>query len=156
MNQQKYIVSAILLLLVGGVVYFSVKEFLHDKNLKNPSTNIDYKEPVDSLTESKPDGKRFFLSKCASCHNAFKDMVGPALSGLSDRGHWNDSKKLYNYIREPGFFEKNKYIDSLRHVYGSKHTAFPDLSDEEIDAILRYINVEYSRPVYNAVDQTSL
>lgn len=72
-----------------------------------------------------------------------KDATGPALSGIIERGPWKDSKKLYKYIREPESLKRNKYIDSLRKTYGTNHIAFPNLTDDEIQAILRYINSEY-------------
>ena len=37
-------------------------------------------------------GKTLFLSKCASCHNPFRDATGPALGGLEDRHKWADHK----------------------------------------------------------------
>ena len=147
MNQQKYIMFAILLLLVGGLIYLGFKKLPQGKCVENLSTNIDSEEPLDNSNESKLDGKRFFISKCASCHSVIKNTVGPALSGLNDRGPWNDSKKLYNYIRKSESLDGNRYIDSLRKVFGSKHMAFPDLSDEEISAILKYINLEYRKPI---------
>ena len=112
-------------------------------SFENPSTIIDFEKTIDSSYDNNIDGKSLFLSKCAPCHNAFRDGVGPALSGLSDRGPWSDSKKLYNYIRDPQSLNNNKYIDNLRILYGTKHRAFPDLSDNEIKAILRYISEDY-------------
>lgn len=152
MNQQKYIMAAILLLVVGAAIYLGFSKFPHMKDSKNTSTIIDYDEPVDTLNQLRSDGKRIFFIKCASCHSVLKDATGPALSGITERGPWKDSKKLYKYIREPKSFPKSKYVDSLRQVYGSNHMAFPDLTDNEIEAILRYINVEYRSPVVDIVD----
>ncbi|MBK9959253.1 MAG: c-type cytochrome [Chitinophagaceae bacterium] len=39
-------------------------------------------------------GKALFLGKCAACHNVFKDMTGPALGGLEERGKWADHNEL--------------------------------------------------------------
>lgn len=125
---------------------------MQSENSDSRSPGYDFGEKVNSSNAHKVDGKSFFISKCATCHNAFKNGVGPALSGLSDRGGWNDSKKLYNYIRDPETVVKNFYLDSLRKLYGTKHIAFPDLSDEEIRAILRYVDVDYAKPVNNTTD----
>jgi cytochrome c2 len=152
MNQQKYIMSAILLIVVGAAIYFGIKEFPQGKDIVNSSNKIDYDNPIDSLTETQLDGKRIFQSKCASCHLVFKNATGPALSGVTKRGPWSDSIKLYLYIRKPESFSQSKYIDSLRKMYGFNHMAFPDLTDEEISAILRYINVQYKIPVVDIVD----
>jgi cytochrome c2 len=144
--------SAVLVLVVGACIYLGFREFPQGKNSENTSTIIDYDEPTDSLSNLRSDGKRFFNSKCASCHQVLKNATGPALSGIFERGPWKDSTKLYKYIREPESFMKNKYIDSLRKVYGSNHIAFPNLTDDEIQAILRYVNFEYKRPVVDIVD----
>jgi cytochrome c2 len=93
------------------------------------------------------DEKKLFISQCASRHNLIKNGTGPALAGIEERGLWHDRKKLCEYIRTPSSIEKSKYIDSLRKVYGSEHMAFPDLTDDEISAILEYINVDYTRPI---------
>ena len=152
MNQKKYIMSAVLLIVVGAAIYFGLKKFPLGKDVENPSTIIDYDEPIDSLSQSRLDGKMLFMSKCASCHIVFKNATGPALFGVNERGPWKDSVKLYKYIRQPESFGKNKYIDSLRQVYGSNHMGFPDLTNEEIKSILRYINVQYRRPIVDIVD----
>ena len=144
--------SAILVLVVGAAIYLGFRKFPQGKDSENTSTIIDYDEPTDTLTKLRSDGKRFFNSKCASCHQVLKNATGPALFGITERGHWMDSEKLYKYIREPESFKKSKYIDSLRQVYGSNHMAFPDLTDNEIKAILNYINVEYKRPVVDIID----
>jgi cytochrome c2 len=152
MNQQKYIMPAVLLLVVGTAIYLGFRKFPMGKDSRNTSTIIDYDEPVDTLNKLRSNGKRFFNSKCASCHMVLKDATGPALSGITERGPWKDSAKLYNYIREPESFGKNKYIDTLRSKFGSNHLGFPDLTDMEIEAILKYINAEYRRPVVDIVN----
>lgn len=145
MNQQKYILSAVLVVVVGAAIFLGFKKFPQDS--ENTSTIIDYDEPIDTLSKLRSDGKRVFMSRCASCHHVLKDATGPALSGITERGPWKDSKMLYKYIREPNSFQKSKYVDSLRQVYRFNHTAFPDLTDYEIEEILRYINVKCKSPV---------
>ena len=152
-NQQKYILSAILVLAIAAVTYWAFKKFPKEKDAENISTIIDYDKPADTLSYIAADGKRIFISNCASCHNVFKDGTGPRLAQVTERGPWKDSKKLYKYIRESASFQKNKYIDSLRNVYGvSYHIEFSDLNDNEIMAILQYINIEYTEPVVYVVD----
>ncbi len=141
-----------MLLLAIGLIYLGAKKFSQSKRLESPPTSIDFEKTVIRSSANKIDGKNFFISKCAPCHNVFRNGVGPALSGTRDRGGWNDSKKLYNYIRDPQSVEKNNYLDSLREVYGTKHIAFPDLSDEEIKAILKYLDVDYIMPAYNTAN----
>jgi mono/diheme cytochrome c family protein len=87
------------------------------------------------------DGKALFQANCASCHALNKKLTGPALAGLEERGPWADRKKLYAWIRNPaGFAKTEPYAAGLIKEYGVLMTAFPSLSDAEIDAIVAYIN----------------
>jgi cytochrome c2 len=87
-------------------------------------------------------GKALFMGKCASCHSIFKNSTGPSLIGFEERGPWTDRKSIYAWIRNPSAFMKiNKYARDLRDQYGgTMMTAFPDITDAEIDAICAYIN----------------
>ena len=55
-------------------------------------------------TANAQDGKAIFNSKCAACHNVFKNSTGPALGGMEERGPWSDRKKLYAWIHNPAAF----------------------------------------------------
>src|SRR5882724_10049719 len=49
---------------------------------------------------SAQDGKALFISKCASCHQVFKDATGPILGGVLNRDPYNgDITKIYHWIR---------------------------------------------------------
>jgi len=86
-------------------------------------------------------GKSLFTQNCASCHNIMKDMTGPALSWLEERGPWRDRKKLYEWIHNPPrFMSTNNYAQTLKEKFGLTMTAFPALSEKDIDAIVDYIN----------------
>jgi len=92
------------------------------------------------------DGKAIFNQKCATCHSVFKELVGPALGGLEDRGPWGDRKKLYAWIHNPGSFMANDpYTQGLKASHnGVIMTAFPDLKEPEIDAVVSYINTTFA------------
>ena len=51
---------------------------------ESASNPIGYEVPKSDKVTS--DGKLLFWSKCASCHNVFKDGTGPALAGFEERG----------------------------------------------------------------------
>jgi cytochrome c551/c552 len=90
------------------------------------------------------DGKALFQSKCASCHNIFKDMTGPALGGLTERGPWVDRQELYKWIHNPpAYFATSKYAQDLKARMGSEMTPFPALTTAEIDAIVSYIETTF-------------
>jgi hypothetical protein len=92
---------------------------------------------------SAQDGKALFISKCASCHNAFKPGTGPALGGLEDRHKWADHKELLAWINNPGgYMAKDPYTQGLKAQFGSMMTGFPDLKLPEVTAIVNYINTE--------------
>ena len=108
---------------------------------------------IDEVKEIKPGsinksaylGKSLFNSKCASCHQIFKHSTGPALMSLEERGPWGDRKKLYSWVRNPAtFMIKDNYTQNLKKEFGSMMQAFPDLTDDEIDAIIDYLNASQS------------
>ncbi len=138
--------------MAGAAVYFVLKRIPADKDANNTVTVIDYDNPCDSVITAQSEGKILFFSKCASCHLIFRDATGPALAGVTERIPWLDSKKLYRYIRQPELFGKSRYIDSLRQIYGSNHSGFPDLTDEEISAIFKYINLQNKGWIVDVID----
>lgn len=92
------------------------------------------------------DGKAIFNSKCAACHNVFKNSTGPALGGMEERGPWSDRKKLYAWIHNPaGFMANDPYTQGLKDSHnGILMTGFPDLTEGEIDAIVDYVNTTFA------------
>jgi cytochrome c551/c552 len=94
-----------------------------------------------SLTLQAQDGKALFNNKCASCHAIDKKLVGPALKGVEDR--WDDKAMLYDWVRNSAAVIKKGYPRAVE-VYNEYNkvqmTAFPELKDADIDAILGYIN----------------
>jgi cytochrome c551/c552 len=95
---------------------------------------------LTSLVQAQ-DGKALFNQKCASCHAIDKNLVGPALKGVEDR--WDDKAMLYEWVRNSAAVIKKGYPRAVA-VYNEYNkvqmTAFPELKNEDIDAILGYIN----------------
>lgn len=94
------------------------------------------------------DGKALFQANCASCHAVNKKLTGPALAGLEERGPWSDRKKLVAWIHNPaGFAKTDAYAANLIKEFGGVlMTGFPQLKEEEIDAIVKYINTPVVTP----------
>jgi cytochrome c551/c552 len=89
---------------------------------------------------SAQDGQQLFLSKCASCHNVFNKMTGPALRGVVNKDKYADKQNLYDWIHNPPkLIGTDPYYQALKGEYGSIMTSFPDLKPEEIDAIFKYV-----------------
>ncbi|GAA4464843.1 c-type cytochrome [Nemorincola caseinilytica] len=88
-----------------------------------------------------PDGKALFMSNCASCHNPLKDATGPALKGINatfPSKQWgydwvHNSAKLIAAGDKTAVDIYNKYNKAAM-------TPFPQLTEEEIDAIFAYVN----------------
>jgi len=85
-------------------------------------------------------GKEIYQNNCASCHSVYKDLTGPALAGVEQR--ITDKKLLYKWVRNPAAVLKsgNVYFNALKKRYDNvQMTSFADLTDDEIDAIISYI-----------------
>ena len=67
-------------------------------------------------------------------------MTGPALKGVEDR--WPDKQKMYAFIRNSTeVIKTDKYAKDLWLKYNqTMMLPHPDLKDEDIRAILDYIN----------------
>jgi mono/diheme cytochrome c family protein len=99
------------------------------------------------------DGAALFKSNCANCHIPDKDYTGPALKGWSTRepgGDW-----IYNWVHNPsGMIAKDAYAKSLFDKWKpTVMTAFPQLKNEEIDAIMKYVD-DYTPPAAAATTGT--
>ena len=90
---------------------------------------------------AQPNGEKLFKANCASCHYPTDaKLIGPGLKGAQER--WPDNAKLYAWIRNAPEFLKtgDPYATALYEQYNKTlMTPFPDLKDEEIAAILDYI-----------------
>lgn len=97
---------------------------------------------------SGQDGKSLFISRCASCHQVFKDGTGPKLGGVINQAPYNgDMKKMYYWIRNTGtLVETDPHYKALMDQYKSLMPPIPEsaLSNEEIDAIFAYIEQTYA------------
>ncbi len=92
-------------------------------------------------TVSAQDGKTLFNTNCGTCHQIHKPSTGPALAGVEDR--WPNKTNLYAWIRNSAAFLKtgDKYANDLYNTWNkTAMNQFPGLTDEEIGAIIKYIN----------------
>ena len=88
-------------------------------------------------------GKAIFTGKCASCHNVFKKMTGPALMGLEERGKWADHKELLAWINNPAsYMAKDPYTQGLKAEYGSMMSGFADVTLKDVSDLVAYVNKE--------------
>src|SRR5690554_8016445 len=103
---------------------------------------------VDVLAqEDAAAGKALFNTHCAACHHLDKKMTCPALRGLTER---LDNEWLHKWIRNSAEMVKSgdAYAVKIFEEYnGSPMTAFPQLSDADIDNILAYTAEPKPEPV---------
>jgi cytochrome c2 len=142
-RQINYIIYAfILLTIIAGGLFFVAQIPVSNSSLGNDQPSIP-KSPTENtvLPDNAAKGKALFMSKCAICHNLFKNMTGPGLLGFEDRGPWANRENVYAWIHNPAvFMEKNSYARNLKFMFGSMMTAFPELTNDQIDVICDYIN----------------
>jgi cytochrome c2 len=87
------------------------------------------------------DGKALFQQNCQSCHAINKNLTGPALAGVTERGPWTERENLYKWIHNPAaYIPTDPYTVALQKQYnGQIMPAFPQLTNEQIDAIITYV-----------------
>ena len=104
----------------------------------------------DAIDQAKWDaGKSLFKSQCQSCHLPDKKMTGPALLDVRERWIANADYQgksgeewLYEWIRNNAsvLATGHTYSNNLYNEYDkSVMTLFPQLSNDDIDGILYYV-----------------
>ena len=100
----------------------------------------------DDVVEEAPaiDGGALFKSKCATCHDPHADGTGPKLSGA--RAAWEENAApgmLYQWIKN---WELAAAADPYAKTVSAKKptamTKFGDLNNDQIDAILDWVDAQ--------------
>ena len=91
-------------------------------------------------------GRALFKANCASCHKPDLRMTGPALKGAKER--WASSGgDIYAWVRNSLGYLKSKpedtYARALVKDYNGSVMTPNALTDDEIDAILNYVDNFY-------------
>ncbi|TWO34069.1 c-type cytochrome [Seonamhaeicola sediminis] len=93
-------------------------------------------------------GKSLFNANCAACHKLDKKMTGPALRNVEQRladEEGLDREWIYAWIRNSSALIKSgdAYANKIYAEYNNAAmTAFPQLSDEDLNNILAYTAAE--------------
>lgn len=104
-------------------------------------------------------GKALFNAQCAACHKLDGKMTGPALRGVGDK---YEKEWLYKWIRNSAELIKSgdDRANKIFNEYGqSPMTAFPQLSNEDIDNIIAYTmepkpEIALVNPIDGKIDNT--
>ncbi len=96
------------------------------------------------------EGKQLFKDNCAQCHarNMKSDLTGPALGGMEER--WADYPRedLYTWVRNSQKMIADGHPYALELWAKWKPTVmnqFPNLTDDQIESIILYVNDEYNK-----------
>ncbi|TXE18171.1 c-type cytochrome [Psychroflexus gondwanensis] len=91
-------------------------------------------------------GKELFNSLCAACHKPYKNAVGPALHGVTER---RDMDWLYKWIKNSQELIKSGDAQAVQ-LYEEWNkvamNAYPQLSNQDIDNILSYVEQPKPEP----------
>jgi cytochrome c551/c552 len=85
------------------------------------------------------DGKALFSTNCASCHSVTSNSTGPPLIDVDTR--WPERDKLFEWIRNNAALRSTGYEYAVTMAVSrpTEMQLFPNLKDQEIEAILAYI-----------------
>ncbi|WP_124978844.1 c-type cytochrome [Nonlabens xiamenensis] len=96
-------------------------------------------------------GKQLFNANCASCHNLYKKMTGPALFGVTKK---YEREWLYKWIKNSAelIASGDPQAVAIYTEYNQKNmNAFPQLSNTDIDNILAYTDTPKPVPTDSEV-----
>ena len=108
-----------------------------------------------SFAQDAGAGAAIFKQKCTACHALNKQVVGPALKGVTER---HDEAWLIKWTKNApamiasGDPAAKKLFDQYKPMV---MTAFPELSDDDVKNIYAYIKAEGDKPAAAAGTQTS-
>jgi cytochrome c551/c552 len=140
MNQIKYLVYACLIICTCYITSIFLHSLLSN-DIFAPQPNIHYDQPDQKTQPSVASkGQNLFQQNCRSCHALDKNLTGPALRGVEERGPWNDRENLLRWVKNPALFiPTTPYTKELQKQYVVIMPSFPQLSDEDIHAIFDFI-----------------
>jgi mono/diheme cytochrome c family protein len=93
------------------------------------------------------EGRKLYNNLCASCHKLDRKLIGPALAGVTER---RENDWLKAWIKNNAALRASGDRDAIaifNEYNGSVMSAFPQLSDTQIDDILYYTDVGDPKPV---------
>lgn len=125
-------------LMIGFLTCF-LSACMPPNNTNNQEENVAV-SPPPVIDPTMQKGEALFKQHCTSCHKANAKLIGPALKGVSQKYN-NDKKWLYAYIKNSQALLKagDKRAVAIHKEYGAVMNTFMFFTDEEIEAILQYL-----------------
>lgn len=99
-------------------------------------------------------GRALFEKHCSTCHNFNEDAIGPNLSGLTRQ---IETLWIREFIKNPAAAIEAKDLRAVELLakYKSQMPGFPDLIDQDIEALLSYMHTFETLPIPISGDTTS-
>jgi cytochrome c2 len=149
MKEVNFILQGFLLFICVAVSFFCLHFFASIKSTEQakpaPATvaTISINYSPEALR-----GKTLFQQNCASCHALFKDLTGPGLAGVRQR--WSSEYMLITWIRNWNLAvaSGDPYAIKVKDWSAASMMTF-SLSDEEIRAVLAYIDESTAQSQHN-------
>ncbi|MDT0643380.1 cytochrome c3 family protein [Zunongwangia sp. F363] len=91
-------------------------------------------------------GKSLFNSLCAACHKPYSESIGPALNGVTSR---QDLEWIYKWVHNNANLRASGDQDAIAIFEEYNETqmpAFPQLSEDDINDILAYVEQPKPEP----------
>ncbi|MBU3680321.1 MAG: c-type cytochrome [Flavobacterium sp.] len=111
----------------------------------DPATSTAMAAPAAGGDAAK--GKELFNANCAACHKLDAKATGPALRGIANK---YDMAWLYKWVKNSSELIKSgdaKAVKVFEENNKSVMTAFPQLSNQDIDNIIAYTSEPKAEPV---------
>ncbi|CAI8377914.1 MAG: Menaquinone reductase, multiheme cytochrome c subunit [Flavobacterium sp. SCGC AAA160-P02] len=109
------------------------------------SLSVFAQDAVDKTRQKE--GRKLYKNLCASCHKLDRKLIGPALGGVTER---RENDWLIAWIKNNAALRASGDRDAIavfNEYNGSVMSAFPQLSDTQINDILYYTTVGDPKPV---------
>jgi len=133
---------------------FTIPTFAQDATAPTVASSApakaDAAAPVVTSGGDAAKGKELFNTNCAACHNLDKKMTGPALRGVSGR---HEKNWFYKWINNSAALIKSGDAQAVKLFEENGKipmTAFPQLSNADIDNIIAYTDEKKPEPVLTA------
>ena len=142
-------ISKVLGISLVVLLLFSISVIAQDE----VATEVVQEEVVAESSADPVKGKTLFNQNCAACHALNRKMTGPALANVESRlseDEGLDREWLYAWIKNsPGMIKDgDAYANKIYDEYNQAlMTAFPTLSNSDIDDILAYTAAPPPAPV---------
>lgn len=156
MKKVKYRHSATRIVLLSVSLFFSfnILVFAQDSPLSEdePDKQETVQGPQESNVEAEVSGgdeaagKELFNTLCAACHKLDGNSIGPPLRGVGER---RDTEWLHRWIQNSQALIASgdqQAIEIFNEYNQVAMPPFPQLSDEDIDNILAYVNAPKAVP----------